>query len=314
MPIQELNAQEFSKSLAQQAMEYAPEDINEEQRNYIAKKVYEFCMTTADYLLKQYKEQFTDEQAAVTIQFIGEWTFHKSIDVIRASIEDKYWDQILQQIAFAALKSALQAHTEGYDQTKTAAFIEIQVKGAYEECIKQLVEAKVVQEDQVNEILSQSNVDKMAEEQGGRVAGSPEEEEKTLKYVTIAMVLKKLPQQKVNSILEKLDETEREKITSCLQIENLEQKIDPTVMNRYVAELKNNISSISKPSNNDIIKSLKILQAKYGEEEIIDLTIFERSKIQKFISDCLFENTVKTDLSPYIAKIVYIYIKNKLAA
>ena len=131
LPIEELNPQEFAKTLAQQASSYVPEDIDEEQKKYIIKKVYEFCFITGDHLLKQYKEQFTDADAILVIQFIGEWTFHKAIDLIRAGIKNEFWDTILQQVAFAALKGALQAHTDGVDQAKAAEMIESQVMETY---------------------------------------------------------------------------------------------------------------------------------------------------------------------------------------
>ncbi len=317
MPINELNSQEFAKNLAKQAMEYVPQELNEEQKNYITKKVYEFGAITGDHLLKQYKEQFSDQQAAIIIQFIGEWTFHKAIDLIKAELESQYWDQILQQVAFAALKATLHANIEKFDDAKTAAFIEHNVKTVYEESINQLVQASAISEDKKKDILSQSNVDKMAEESRRNATDSAEEKEKTMKYITIAMVLKKMPGKKVEKILENMDEVQRQKIQSCLQIKDLEQKLDASLINSYVRDLRKNIISIAKPKTDELIKFFKNLQSKYGEEEIINLTLYERSKIQKFLSDCLLENGSKAfsiEISPYIIKILYNHLKSKLAA
>jgi len=315
LPIKELNCQEYSKNLAQQAMGYVPAEFSEEIKNYIAKKVYEFCVITGDYLLKQYKEQFTDEQAVVIIQFIGEWTFHKSVDVIRADIDPKYRDQILQQVAFAALKGALHAYTEKFEEIKIAEFIEYNVTKAYEESINQLVKANVIKQEKVKEILSHSNLEKMAKESTVQQVSAAEEDEKTLKYATIAMFLKKMPKEKAEKILAKMNEPERTQIMSCLQINDLEKKLDASVINNYIKDLKRNIASHSKPGVNDLVKSFKKLQSKYGEEEIIELTIFERAKIQNFLSDCLFNDNlkaIKIELSPYILKILYNYLKTKL--
>lgn len=317
MPINELNPEEFAKNLAQQASQYVPEEFDEEQKNYIAKKVYEFSIITGDHLLKQYQEKFNDEQAVIIVQFIGEWTFHKAIDIVRASIDKQHWDQILQQVAFAALKAALHANIEKFEDAKTAAFIEHNVKTAYEECINQLVEANAIPAEKKEEVLSQSNVDKMAQEAEEGSVSSNEAEAQTLKYVTIAMVLKKMPKQKVEKILKKMNEPERQKIQSCLQIEDLDQKVDGSMINKYVKDLKKNISLITKPRKDDLVKSFKNLQAKYGEEDIINLTIYERSKIQKFLSNCLFESESKAanvELSPYIVKILYNHLRNKLVA
>lgn len=317
MPIQELNPQEFSKNLAQQAMSYLPEDINEEQKQYIAKKVYEFCYITGDHLIKQYVDQFTDEQAVVVIQFIGEWTFHKAIDLIRAEIRNEFWDTILQQIAFAALKGALEAHQGNMEQQQTAQLIEQQVMAAFKQCLDHLVKAQAIKEEDLERILSVSNVDKMAKESAETEGSGIMDDEKTLKCLAIAMLLKKMPEAKANKILDNMDEEERNKILSCLQIEGLEQKVDPEIMRKYIKELNKNVSSFSRPDFSEMTKSFKALQAAYGEEEIINQTMFERPKIQEFLSICLLEdapNVTKVELSPHIVKILYSYLRNKLAA
>lgn len=317
MPINELNPQEFAKNLAQQAMSYLPEELTEEQKKYISKKVYEFCFITGDHLIKQYKEQFTDEEAVVVIQFIGEWTFHKAIDTIRGDIENKYWDQILQQTSFAVLKSALHAHSQKLDQPQTAALIEAQVQAAYKECLNQLVKANAIQEDKAERAVQQSNVDKMAKDSGAGAKSSPEDEEKTLKRVAIALTLKNMPQSKVEGILANMDEAERQQIMQCLQIKDLEKKVDPRIMDSYMQDLQKNIALKARPSANALIKSFKALQAKYGPESIINLTIYERPKVQEFISSFLFENDEdksKAELSPYITKILHNYLKSKLVA
>lgn len=319
MPIVELNPQEFAKNLAGQAMGYVPAEFADEQKNYIAKKVYEFCVITGEHLIKQHNADYTDEQAVVVVQFIGEWTFHKAIDLINAGIDSQYWDQILQQVAFAALKAALHSHMEKFEEGKTTAFIEHSVKKAYEDSIEQLVKANVIEEDKAKEALEQSNVEAMAKEAQAQAAQapSPEDEEKTMKYATIALFLKRMPPEKAQKVLQKMDEPQRQQIQSCLQIKDLEQKLDAQVIDTYIKDLQKNISSTSKPNVKELIKSFKKLQKEYGEEEIINLTMDERSKIQAFLSDCLFEggaNALKIKLSPYITKILYNYLRNKMIA
>lgn len=316
MPIQELNSQEFAKNLAHQAMQYIPEDIPEEHKKYIAKKVYEFSLITGDHLIKQHNANFTDEEAVVVIQFIGEWTFHKAIDLIRGGIRPEFWDTILQQIAFATLKAALHTHNHRMDQMKSAEYIETQVAQAYKQCIDQLVKTNVISQDKVNEILAQSNVDKMADESAKQNV-SPADDEKMLKFVAIALMLKKMPQDKVNNILKKFKEDEQQKILSCLNIQDLEKKVDAEIMSAYIRDLNKNIAAAAKPSSNEMIASFKTLQANYGEEEIINLTMDERPKIQEFLSLCLLDNATKISeiqLSPYIVKILHNYLKIKLAA
>ncbi len=315
MPIQELNPQEFAKNLAQQAITYVPDDISEEHKKYITKKVYEFCFITGDHLIKQYKEQFSDEDAVVVIQFIGEWTFHKAVDLIKSGLRHEYWDTILQQVAFAALKAALEGHSQNMDQTKAAARIETQVMEAYKQCINQLVKSKAIKEEDLEQILSHSNVDKMAQESVQKRAESFQDDEKTLKYVAIAVMLKKMPPEKADRILEQMGEDEKQKILSCLQIQDLEKKVEPAIVNNYIRDLMKTVSVKAKPNSIEMVKSFKALRKSYGDESIINLTMFERAKIQEFLSACLFEegvNVNKVEISPHIVKILYNYLGSRL--
>ena len=156
----------------------------------------------------------------------------------------------------------------------------------------------------------------MAKESAQKEGERFQDEEKTLKYVAIALVLRKMPQEKINKILKNFDEGEKQKIISCMQIKDIEKKVDPAVINEYIKDLKKNISLVTKPNSSEMIKSFKNLQTKYGEEEIINLTMFERPKIQEFLSNCLLgdaSNVTKVELSPHIIKILYSYLRAKLA-
>ena len=95
MPIANFNPQEFGQSLAHQAQQVIPEDLTEEQTQYVVNKVYQFCVLAGNALNQDPNITFDANQACVIAQFIGEWTFHKSIDVIRANIPQDCWDQTL---------------------------------------------------------------------------------------------------------------------------------------------------------------------------------------------------------------------------
>ncbi len=313
MPITALNSQEFAKDLAQQALSYVPADLTEEQKTYVAKKVFDFSIIAGNHLIERYNQEFNDEQARIIVQFIGEWTFHKSIDTIRAKIPTDHWDEILQQVAFSALQTAIQSFSEGIDQIKIAVNIEVQVNGAYEACIKKLASSGVIPEEQVKEIMSYSNVDKMAKESGANVV---EDEEKILKYAAIAIVLKQMSKDKVESLLANFEEEEQKHISTFLKIEDIEQKVNPIVVAQYLAELKKNVAGIAKPKISNTITGIKALQKKYQDEEIFDVLSYERSRVLDFMEKILFESSAKAskiEFSPYIAKILYNHLRSNLA-
>jgi len=308
-----LNAQEFAKDLAQQAINYVPADLSDEYKNYVAKKVFEFSLIAGNHLIEKFNQQLDDNQARTIVQFIGEWTFHKNIDIIRANIPQEHWAEILQQVAFAALQIAIQSFVEKQDQTKTAARIELQVNAAYEACINNLAKAGVISEERVQEVISYSNVDAMAKEQSST---SIDDEEKIIKYASIAIVLRKMSKDKVGSILANFSEEEQKHIENYLNIENLEQKIDPSLVYQYLSQLKKSISDIAKPRSMEIIAGIKELKKRFKEEQIFNVLSHERSFVHEFLESCLFESsskTLKLGFSPYISKIILHHIKSKLA-
>jgi len=314
LAITTLNSHEFAKELAQQAFSYAPGDLSEEQRTFVAKKVFDFSIIAGNHLIERYNKQFNDEQARVIVQFIGEWTFHKSIDMIRANIPQPHWDEILQQVAFSALQTAIQAFAEGQEQVKVAVTIELKVSAAYEACVKKLASEGVIPQDKVDEIISFSNVDKMAEESGGNVV---KDEDKFLKYAALALVMKSLPQEKIESLLANFSEEDQQQIISLMQIDDIEQKVNPDLVAHYLQEIKKNVSFITKPKLTNSINAIKSLKKSFAEEDIFDIVGFERAKVIEFVEKSLFENVskaAKTNFSPYIAKVLCSHIKSKLTA
>ncbi len=128
--------------------------------------------------------------------------------------------------------------------------------------------------------------------------------------------MKKLPPEKLESILSNFNPEEQQHIASYLKLEGLEQKIDPSIVYQYLKDLKKNITNIAKPKVSEIVSSIKGLKKKYSEEKIFDVLSYERSSVLDYVETCLFESTakaVKVEFSPYIAKILYNYVKSKLA-
>ncbi len=313
MAITALNTQEFGQDLAKQALQYIPSDISEEQKKYIADKVFQFSIIAGNHLIEKFNDQFDDGQAKVVIQFIGEWTFHKGVDLIRAKVPSEHWDGLLQQIAFSSLQTAIQCHLEKQDTNKIASIIENQVAVTYEALIKDLAKTGAIKDEDIQSIITESNVDKMAKETEGKVPN--DNEETTLKYAALAIILKKLRPEKAESIMNTFGEEERLKIDQYLKIDNIEQKLDPSLINQYLSELKKVLSVISKPNSIELIKSIKNLGAKHREENLINTVSYERLKVLNYIENCLFDTTSKTlqlEFSPYIAKILYSYLQEKL--
>ena len=77
--IEGFNPQDFAKNLAGQAGQVIPADIAAPDKKFIIDIVYKFCVLSGDALVKDAALNLDSAQASLITQFIGEWSFHKSI-------------------------------------------------------------------------------------------------------------------------------------------------------------------------------------------------------------------------------------------
>ena len=97
--LKNFNCEAFAKDLASQASQVVPNDIPKADKDFIVEIIYRFCKIAGDALVKEENSKLNASQASLITQFIGEWIFHKSVDIIRAKIEPKFREGILQKVA-----------------------------------------------------------------------------------------------------------------------------------------------------------------------------------------------------------------------
>ena len=118
-----------------------------------------------DALVKEENSKLTAQEASLVTQFIGEWIFHKSIDIIRANIEEKYREGILQKVAFTVFDIAKKAVESKIPQEQLISLVEAHVKKCFTKAIEDLKEKGILNEQTSSNALLQSNIDAMAKEQ-----------------------------------------------------------------------------------------------------------------------------------------------------
>ena len=77
-----------------------PQDFEQFQKDYVVKTLANFSGMAGEAISNDAQAGFNAEQAIFLTQIIAEWSFHKSVDVIRSGIQPEYWDGVLQKIAF----------------------------------------------------------------------------------------------------------------------------------------------------------------------------------------------------------------------
>ena len=100
--------EEFAQNLAAQAVDLVPQEFNDEQKNYVINTLGNFSVMAGKALAEDPNLNFNTEQSTYITQIIAEWSFHKSVDVIRSGIPRQYWDSIMRKIAYTIFEIAHQ--------------------------------------------------------------------------------------------------------------------------------------------------------------------------------------------------------------
>ena len=128
MAIEGFDYKGFAQNLAQQALELIPPDFNDNQKNYVANTLLNFSTIAGQALYDDAESAFNLDQAVMITQIIAEWSFHKSVDLIRSGIPQQYWDPIMQKIAFTIFEIAKSAFKQNLPQDQCLQLIEHHVK------------------------------------------------------------------------------------------------------------------------------------------------------------------------------------------
>ena len=224
MPIEGFDYKAFAIDLSKQAMEVlmqpasnaAPDSLTDAEKKNIVETVKKFCFMAGEALSNDAQLKFNAEQASLVTQFIGEWTFHKSIDLIKGKIPEANREPVLQIIAANIFNTAKLAIIKNMPQDALINLVEDKVKQVYADELQKLVKKGVLPQEQYNAAVNTSNLNDMVQKteedvkavQAQQQSSANNPDKKTLKLAAFAVVLKKLPEQKVEQILSTLDKTD----------------------------------------------------------------------------------------------------------
>ena len=325
MPIEGFDYKEFAKGLAGEVGPALPPEISDADKQYVINLVYNFCYMAGEAIYNDTTVELNAQQATMITQFIGEWTFHKSIDTIKSGIDPQFRDALLQKVAFTVFEIAKTAIVKGMSQADVIAIVEIKVKQAYTEGLEELKNQGVLTEEQVAAAASRSNIDEMAqaqaaaqqeaEMQGGQGASddyvNQVSDNKILKLATFAIVLRHLPFEKRQNLLGKFSQEDADILRDYANMEDLENKLDRGLVVKCLNEIKNSL-----PEPKKVISSGKVYDKLYkivknsNISKISNIINKERSEVKNLILGIQDGN--ETKISPRIADIICTHLEEKL--
>lgn len=329
MPLEDFDYEGFAKNMATQAKDVIPNDIDENGKAYITNLVFNYCHLAGEALANDPQGVLNTEQAQIVCQFIGEWTFHKAIDVIRGDIPIQVRDETLQKVAFTVFEISKLALSKGMPLDSIISLVEEHVKKAFDEAVGDLSQKGIINEEIAQKTMSQSNIDamvkemneekrhqqaaqaaQMSQQQDNQPATSRKNENKTFKLASLALVLKNMPPQKAKGILKNFNKAEAEAIIQYMNMPDLQNRLDSTIAIKCLKEIKHNIPKEQISDIEKLEKKIKTIVNNSSSEQLSSIIRSERENIKRIINDKKY--TSFETLPPRVANIFYRYLEEKV--
>jgi len=332
----------FAQNLAAQAQELVPPDFDDNQKQYVINTLGNFSLLSGKTLAEDPNLHFDENQAITITQIIAEWSFHKSVDVIRSGIPQQYWDGIMQKIAYTIFEIAKQTFSQGLPHEKILELIEHHVKKSYLDAIHELQAKGAIDEGLMEYAASQSNMDRMAQEmqeqqnqqaqaqaQGGGAANVPVSsgggvptmagdtaqfpmvDSKVLKLATVAMIFKRMKQDKVQTFLNKFEEDDAETVIKFMRMPDLTERVGAQNAMRCLQEIKTNLPKPTDMTPNLVVSRLKKIAAKYSNTQIDTILIRERIGVKRLVFNAL-EDKYYEKIPPKVASVVARHLQDSV--
>lgn len=308
------NCDAFAKDLAGQASQVIPADIQKEDKEFVVNIIFRFCKMAGDALVGEQNSKLNAQQASLITQFIGEWIFHKSVDIIRAGIELKHREGILQKIAFTVFDIAKKAVERDMPQEQLISLVEAQVKKCFEKAIDELKQKGILSEQTTQNALTQSNIDAMAVEQVEAETAQDiaiMSDEKIIKLASLAVLIKNFPTEKLKNILQKFNKPERDVLMKYLKMEDLEEKLDMRATMRCLEEMKSALPETVVVSYDRAYKKMCKIVKNSSKEAIFNIIDNDRPLIREFVDACYMKKKAK--IPAYIADVVSKYLEENVS-
>lgn len=340
MPIEGFDYNAFANDLASQAMQIlqqqstaAPDSLTDEDRAAIIDTIKRFCLMSGEALSNDPQIQLNAQQASLITQFIGEWTFHKSIDLINGKIPKENREAILQIIAANIFNTAKLAVIKNMPQEQLISLVETKVTQVYNEELQKLVQKGVLTQEQGNEAANRSNLNDMVQktqqqaeqvkaqaqaqaqqnqqvQQNSQNAYSDFSDSKSIKFIALAIVLKRLEEEQAQAFLSSFDEEDAMHIFNYMKMSDLEAKVEPLQMLKTLEEIKKLIPRSESLNVHQILNRFHNIIKSASPEILNKISMYERENVRDLILDTNFP--AADVFAPYVLSSITKTIETKI--
>lgn len=352
MAIKGFDYEAFAQNLTQQAQEIVPQDFDQNQKQYVVNTLMNFSRLAGEALYNDKESNFNADQAVMITQIIAEWSFHKSVDLIRSGIPQQFWDPIMQKIAFTIFEIAKQTFKQNLPQDQILQLIEHHVKKAYDESIKELKTKNLINEALMDKAMKQSNIDNMMQQMQENQEVTPEQAAavqqqqnmpvqsqpvnapapsaggvpstpvdlskpiekykppKLLKLVAVALLLKRVTDDRVQAILNHFEQDDAGTVLRYMYVDNLEQKVDPSVTMRVLEDIGKNLPSATEVNTNLLVDKVKAAASMIDRQKLETMVQLERPNVRRFVFNALEGEFYK--MPPRVAAVIASHLEHSV--
>ena len=336
----------YSKEMKKQVSLRIPKDINVDDGIFICNVIENFVRIAGESISKT--NLYTTEQQKYFCQIIAEWTFYKSIDILRTDIPKEYWENILQSIAYTVYEVIKQSYERNIDQEQILQAVKYYVNKNFKYSLSELYSKNIIDKIIYSKALSQSYIDNITSENNHNNCYSIENEQYkflndsvivafarnlTYKYLfKAAHCLKKVSmqtqdRQNILFLLRKGMETVINHIQteifsfSIPQVERIVTVSMELLFHRIVVMYKNNILSYNSWSEEcvsflgTIIYTLEFIYTKDNDElkDTYEYTnLFSNKQLKEYLNEYLKSETfTKTQSNKAFEKSYIVFLEKE---
>ena len=301
----------FAKNLAMEAAQVVPENIKEPDKKFIVEIIHKFCLLCGDALVKDEKFNLNAQQAGLITQFIGEWTFHKSVDLINGGIPPELREGVLQKIAFTVFEIAKQAISKNLPQEQVISVIEVQVKNTFKAALEELKKRGKINDVVLKNAENQSSIDDMTKQEYEKEhLGEDLSDAKISKLASLALLVRKLPKERVDALVEKIGHSEAQVLLQFIKMPHLEDKIDRGITIRCLSEIKEVLPEPKVISKDRIFSKLFKIVKTGNKNKISNIIDNERPMIKQFVLSPYTKE--ESNIPTRVGAVVCKYLEEKL--
>ena len=340
MAIEGFDYKGFAQNLTQQALELVPPEFNDAQKQYVANTLLNFSTVAGEALYNDTSLNFNADTAVLITQIIAEWSFHKSVDLIRSGIPQQYWDPIMQKIAFTIFEVAKQAFKQNLPQDQILQLIEHHVRKTYVDSIAELQQKNLITEELRDRASKMSNIDDMmqqaaAQEQAAQQAAAQQQatgapvqggvpqpvqggvpqpqnqaQPKIFKLATLAMLFQRMKEEKVQTILNKFDPADASSVIRFMEMDDLNKQVDPRIAMRCLQEIKMSMPQTKDVTPSKLIQRIQNISQYVDRAQMEQILKLERQRVKRFVFNALEGEFY--EIAPRIGNIIASHIEDSV--